>query len=58
MLGLFIGWQLGSKPEIQVATSTNNHLTNAIMKYFGDSFRYGPAITLFEKHILFDAMRT
>ncbi|CAO3661422.1 unnamed protein product [Umbelopsis vinacea] len=46
------GWQLGSKPEIQVATSTNNHLTNAIMKYFGDSFRYGPAITLFEKHIL------
>jgi len=43
------GWQLGSKPEIQVATSTNNHLTNAIMKYFGDSFRYGPAITLFEK---------
>jgi Chs5-Arf1p-binding protein BUD7/BCH1 len=54
-VGLFIGWQLGSKPEIQVATSTNNHLTNAIMKYFGDSFRYGPAITLFEKHILFDA---
>ncbi|KAI9286284.1 Chs5p-Arf1p-binding proteins-domain-containing protein [Umbelopsis sp. AD052] len=43
------GWQLGSKPEIQVATSTNNHLTNAIMKYFGDSFRYGPAIALFEK---------
>lgn len=43
------GWQLGSKPEIQVATSTNNHLVNAIMKYFGDSFRYAPAITLFEK---------
>lgn len=44
-----LGWQLGSKPEIQVATSTNNHLVNAIMKYFGDSFRYAPAITLFEK---------
>ncbi|KAI8393462.1 Chs5p-Arf1p-binding proteins-domain-containing protein [Radiomyces spectabilis] len=43
------GWQLGSKPEIQVATSVHNHLTSGVMKYFGDSFRYGPAIELFEK---------
>ncbi|RUS23169.1 hypothetical protein BC937DRAFT_91754 [Endogone sp. FLAS-F59071] len=39
----FQGWQLGSVPEIQVATSVNNHLTAGIMKYFGDSFRYDPA---------------
>lgn len=44
-----LGWQLGSKPEIQVATSVHNHLTSGVMKYFGDSFRYGPAIELFEK---------
>ncbi|RCH92020.1 hypothetical protein CU098_006290 [Rhizopus stolonifer] len=43
------GWQLGSKPEIQVATSVHNHLTDGIMKYFEDSFRYGPAIELFKK---------
>ncbi|GAA5796497.1 hypothetical protein HPULCUR_001869 [Helicostylum pulchrum] len=43
------GWQLGSKPEIQVATSVHNHLTDGIMKYFGDSFRFGPAIELFKK---------
>ncbi|KAG0193469.1 hypothetical protein DFQ28_005073 [Apophysomyces sp. BC1034] len=46
------GWQLGSKPEIQVATSVHNHLTAGVMKYFGDSFRFGPAIQLFEKYIL------
>ncbi|KAF7728470.1 hypothetical protein EC973_006023 [Apophysomyces ossiformis] len=46
------GWQLGSKPEIQVATSVHNHLTAGVMKYFGDSFRFGPAIELFEKYIL------
>ncbi|KAI9341620.1 Chs5p-Arf1p-binding proteins-domain-containing protein [Pilaira anomala] len=43
------GWQLGSKPEIQVATSVHNHLTDGIMKYFADSFRFAPAIELFEK---------
>ncbi|KAL0075718.1 Chs5p-Arf1p-binding proteins-domain-containing protein [Phycomyces blakesleeanus] len=43
------GWQLGSKPEIQVATSVHNHLTAGVMKYFGDSFRYGPAVPLFER---------
>ncbi|KAI8373642.1 Chs5p-Arf1p-binding proteins-domain-containing protein [Choanephora cucurbitarum] len=43
------GSQLGSKPEVQVATSVHNHLADGVMKYFGDSFRYGPAIELFEK---------
>ncbi|CAO3701520.1 unnamed protein product [Rhizopus stolonifer] len=43
------GWQLGSNPEIQTATSVQNHLTSGVMKYFGDSFRYGPAIKLYEK---------
>lgn len=33
------GWQLGSDPEIQVATPVFNHLTAGVMKYFGDSFR-------------------
>jgi hypothetical protein len=35
----FKGWQLGSDPEIQVATVISNHLTTGIMKYFGDGFR-------------------
>lgn len=43
------GWQLGSDPEIQVATVISNHLTAGIMKYFGDSFRYEHAANLFEK---------
>jgi hypothetical protein len=43
------GWQLGSKPEIQVATPVHNHLTDGVMKYFGDSFRYEPAIALFHR---------
>jgi hypothetical protein len=43
------GWQLGSNPEIQTATVVHNHLTSGVMKYFGDSFRYGPAIELYEK---------
>ncbi|KAI9301442.1 Chs5p-Arf1p-binding proteins-domain-containing protein [Cunninghamella echinulata] len=45
----FKGWQLGSKPEIQTATVVHNHLTSGVMKYFSDSFRYGPAIELFER---------
>lgn len=44
-----IGWQVGSDPEIQVATVVSNHLTNAVMKYFGDSGRYQHAANLFEK---------
>lgn len=48
----FKGWQLGSDPEIQVATVVSNHLTSGIMKYFGDSYRYGPAVNLFEKLVV------
>ncbi|KAM0789375.1 hypothetical protein ACM66B_000205 [Microbotryomycetes sp. NB124-2] len=48
----FKGWQLGSEPEVQVATVVSNHLTAGIMKYFGDSFRYGPAVNLFEKLVV------
>ncbi|KAG8903755.1 hypothetical protein FRB99_002813, partial [Tulasnella sp. 403] len=43
------GWQLGSDPEIQVASVVSNHLTSGILKYFGDSFRFGQAVNLFEK---------
>lgn len=43
------GWQLGSDPEIQVASLVSNHLTSGIMKYFGDSYRLGQAANLFEK---------
>jgi len=44
-----LGWQVGSDPEIQVATVVSNHLTSAIMKYFGDSGRCQHAANLFEK---------
>jgi len=43
------GWQLGSDPEIQVASVVSNHLTSGILKFFGDSFRYDQAVNLFEK---------
>lgn len=43
------GWQVGSDPEIQVATVVSNHLTAGIMKYFGDSGRFQQAANLFEK---------
>ncbi|RSH88815.1 hypothetical protein EHS25_003043 [Saitozyma podzolica] len=45
----FKGWQLGSDPEIQVATAVTNHLTAAIMKYFSDAFRLERAANLFER---------
>ncbi|KIR98993.1 ChAPs family protein [Cryptococcus deuterogattii 2001/935-1] len=45
----FKGWQLGSDPEIQVATVVTNHLTSAILKYFSDSFRLDRAANLFER---------
>lgn len=44
-----LGWQVGSDPEIQVATVVSNHLTAGIMKYFGDSGRFQQAANLFEK---------
>ncbi|KAG6850075.1 hypothetical protein H0H93_001425 [Arthromyces matolae] len=43
------GWQVGSDPEIQVATVVSNHLTAGILKYFGDSGRYQQSANLFEK---------
>ncbi|KAF8632180.1 hypothetical protein AX17_004920 [Amanita inopinata Kibby_2008] len=43
------GWQVGSDPEIQVATVVSNHLTAGILKYFGDSGRWQQAANLFEK---------
>ncbi|EPQ53723.1 chaps-domain-containing protein [Gloeophyllum trabeum ATCC 11539] len=43
------GWQVGSDPEIQVATVVSNHLTAGILKYFGDSNRWQQAANLFEK---------
>ena len=43
------GWQVGSDPEIQVATVVSNHLTAGIMKYFGESGRCQQAANLFEK---------
>lgn len=43
------GWQLGSDPEIQVASLVSNHLVSGIMKYFGDGYRLGQAANLFEK---------
>lgn len=42
------GWQLGSDPEIQVATITTNHLTNGIIKYFKDCGRLSVARRFFE----------
>ncbi|WWD02301.1 hypothetical protein V865_000340 [Kwoniella europaea PYCC6329] len=45
----FKGWQLGSDPEIQVATVVTNHLTSAVLKYFQDSFRLDRAANLFER---------
>ena len=47
-----LGWQVGSDPEIQVASVVSNHLTAAVMKYFGDSFRYQQAANLFEKVVV------
>ncbi|KAF8340855.1 Chs5p-Arf1p-binding proteins-domain-containing protein [Amanita rubescens] len=43
------GWQVGSDPEIQVATVVSNHLTAGTLKYFGDSGRWQQAANLFEK---------
>ncbi|KAH9959408.1 chaps-domain-containing protein [Russula dissimulans] len=48
------GWQVGSDPEIQVATVVSNHLTAGILKYFGDSGRWQHAANLFEKLVARD----
>ncbi|ELU43718.1 ChAPs family protein [Rhizoctonia solani AG-1 IA] len=44
-----VGWQLGSDPEIQVASPVSNHLTSGILKYFGAAGRYAPAVNFFER---------
>lgn len=41
-------WQLGTDPEVQVATFVSNHLSNGIMKYFGSSYRYNKAADFFK----------
>ncbi|KAJ6572117.1 Chs5p-Arf1p-binding proteins-domain-containing protein [Mycena capillaripes] len=46
------GWQVGSDPEIQVASVTTNHLTAGLLKYFGVSGRYQQAANLFEKLVV------
>jgi len=43
------GWQLGSDPEVQVATVVSNHLTAGIIKYFSDSYRLEQAANLFAR---------
>lgn len=48
----FKGWQLGSDPEIQVATVVTNHLTAAIIKYFSDAYRLERAANLFERLVV------
>ncbi|KAG4103384.1 chaps-domain-containing protein [Neocallimastix lanati (nom. inval.)] len=42
-------WQLGTEPEVQVATYVSNHLSNGLMKYFGNSYRYDIAAKFFEQ---------
>ncbi|ORY83686.1 Chs5p-Arf1p-binding proteins-domain-containing protein [Protomyces lactucae-debilis] len=43
------GWQLGSDPDVQIATSTTNHLTSALLQYFRYTGRGLSAVNLFEK---------
>ncbi|CAG8619896.1 11615_t:CDS:10 [Funneliformis caledonium] len=49
----FKGWQLGSDPEIQVATVVSNHLTAGIMKYFSENFRYERALMSLNSLLLY-----
>lgn len=43
------GWQLGSEPDVQIATNVTNHLTTALLDYFDYTGRYNSATNLFEK---------
>ncbi|KZV76577.1 chaps-domain-containing protein [Peniophora sp. CONT] len=43
------GWQVGSDPEVQVATLTANHLTAGLMRYFADAGRMDRGANLFER---------
>ncbi|PVV01661.1 hypothetical protein BB560_003911, partial [Smittium megazygosporum] len=38
-------WKLGSNSETQIATHTNNHLIDALQRYFFDSFRFDDFIS-------------
>ncbi|KAI8805086.1 Chs5p-Arf1p-binding proteins-domain-containing protein [Cladochytrium replicatum] len=42
------GWQLGTEPEVQVATYFSNHLSNGTMKYFAESGRMEEAARFFD----------
>lgn len=43
------GWQLGTDPEVQIATYFSNHLSNGLVKYFVGSGRVGEATKFFEE---------
>ncbi|BFZ53797.1 bud site selection protein [Savitreella phatthalungensis] len=43
------GWQLGSDPDVQIATTVTNHLCSALHEYFSYSGRWTSAINFFEK---------
>ena len=45
----YVGWQLGSEPEIQVPNLVSNHLTTGLLKYIHTTGRYASGINLFEK---------
>ena len=45
----YVGWQLGSEPEIQVPNLVSNHLTTGILDYIHTTGRYASGINLFEK---------
>ncbi|KAH0536593.1 hypothetical protein FGG08_006551 [Glutinoglossum americanum] len=45
----YIGWQLGSEPEIQVPNLVSNHLTTGLLNYIHTTGRYASGINLFEK---------
>jgi len=46
---LIEGWQLGSEAEVQVASSSTNHLTSALMKYFTITGRWEQGVNLFHR---------
>ncbi|KAJ3225880.1 hypothetical protein HDU81_007605 [Chytriomyces hyalinus] len=49
------GWQLGTNPEVQIATYFSNHLTNGIMKYFKEGGRLDQAAKFFDSLFAKDA---
>ena len=45
----FLGWQLGSDPEIQVPNLVSNHLTTGLLTYIHTTGRFTSGQNLFEK---------